>query len=74
MKPADEGSILHLPLKSSGVSEVFVKIAESNGYHSIGQILAIPLTEIIKMDWITEAMWEELSVIIEKFPPTQDGQ
>lgn len=72
MKPSGEGSILHLPIASSGVSEIFVKTAESNGYHTISEILAIPLTELIKMDWITQAIWEELTAIIEKFPPTKD--
>jgi hypothetical protein len=69
VKPADEGSILHLPLTSSGVSEALVKAAESNGYHTIAEILAVPLTELIKKDWITQAMWEELAVFIEKFSP-----
>jgi hypothetical protein len=70
VKPADEGSILHLPLRSSGVSDHLPKAAESNGYHTIAEILSIPLTELIKMSWITQAMWEELDVIIEKFPPS----
>lgn len=73
MKPSDEGSILHLPLTSSGISELFAKAAELNGYHTLAGILAIPLTELIKMNWITQAMWEELTVIIEKFPPANDG-
>jgi hypothetical protein len=72
VKTADEGSILHLPLKSSGVSEVFEKAAESNGYHTISEVLSIPLTELIKTNWITRAMWSELMIIIEKFPPPKD--
>jgi len=73
VKPSDEGSILHLPPGSSRISEVFAKAAESKGYNSIGQILAIPLTEIIEMDWVTQPLWEELSVIIEKIPRRKDG-
>lgn len=72
MKPSDEGSILHLPLTSAGVSETFVKAAESNGYHTISEILVIPLTALIKMDWIIQAIWEEPTIIIEKFPPVTD--
>ncbi|MES2372902.1 MAG: hypothetical protein V4557_10000 [Bacteroidota bacterium] len=73
MKPSTEGSILHLPLTSAGISETFIKAAESNGYHTLSAILLIPLTDLIKMDWITPAMWEELTAIIEKYPPGNDG-
>ncbi|MES2328847.1 MAG: hypothetical protein V4539_04540 [Bacteroidota bacterium] len=71
MKSPDEGSIVNLPLSSSGISEAFIKAAELSGYHTLGEILAIPLTELVKMEWITPAMWEELTVILEKFtsPP-----
>jgi hypothetical protein len=69
MKPSDEGSILHLPLLSTGISETFVKAAELNGYHTLAEILTIPLTDLIKMEWITQAIWEELTAIIEKLSP-----
>jgi hypothetical protein len=72
VKPSGEGSILHLPLRSSGVSDLFAETAELNGYHTIAEIISIPLTQLIKMSWITPAMWEELAAFIEKFPPSDD--
>lgn len=69
MKPSDDGSVLHVPIQSTGVSEAFIAAAESNGYHTLSEILAIPLTELVKMNWLTEPMLKELGELVEKLPP-----
>ncbi len=63
MLSPDEGSLLHLPFASVGISRSFAKAAESHGYYTLAEILAIPLTELIKMEWFTSSMWEELTKV-----------
>jgi hypothetical protein len=59
---------LKLPLGSVNISPEFKKHALANGYTTMGQVLAIRLTTLIKMDLFTPSMFEELAWAVKPKP------
>ena len=64
MNSSNDGSPLHISLASMAFSESFKKAATTNGYYTLGDILAIPLTELLQYEWFTPSMLEELATIV----------
>ena len=66
MTQSNDGSPSDSHHASGSMSESFKKIASANGYQTVEEILAIPLTELVQKDWFTPAMLEELALIIKR--------
>lgn len=64
MSIQNDGSPLHMSLASMAFSDSFKKAASTNGYYTLGEILAIPLTDLLNYEWFTPAMLEELTTIV----------
>ena len=66
MNFSHDGHPIHLPLGSVGLSGEFTAKALQNGYHTLDEIMNIPLTDLLKMEWFTPDMFDELSKVIRK--------
>jgi hypothetical protein len=60
MKAESDGSPLHLPLTSSGLSDKLVREAILHGFNTPADFLELPLTKLAKLDWLKAEMLEEL--------------
>ena len=67
MQESPDGSPLYFPLTKLDVSESFAKIAAAHGYNTLGEILNIPLTTLVNMDWFSPPMFEELSRMVKQY-------
>ena len=66
MKLHQDGSPLHLPLTTIGFSDSFVQKAIRHGFHTLGELLGIPLTQLVHMEWFDAAMFQELSQVVKE--------
>jgi hypothetical protein len=60
MKPSADGSPLQTPMAATGLSDQLIRQSIVNGYNTIADFLDLPLTKLVKLDWLTPAMMEEL--------------
>jgi hypothetical protein len=60
MKPESDGSPLHMPLSSSGLSDALIREAILHGFNTPADFLELPLTKLAKLDWLKADMLEEL--------------
>jgi len=74
MKPSEDGPWLKLPLESTPLSKDFIQAANSKGYKTIGEVLAIQVTELVQMDWLTSARLTELDQLVKSFRHAVDIQ
>jgi hypothetical protein len=68
MEPRNR-SILDLPIAEAGIDGTLAKEAKSHGYPTLADLLRVPLTELVKTDWITPTMWTELVRLVASLPP-----
>lgn len=62
---------LNTPVGNTQLSETFKQAAASNGYHTVGQLLAINLTAFIEQQWFTMPMLEEMAFAVNIFRQKQ---
>lgn len=55
---------LNTPIGDTQLSKPFKQVATTNGYHTIGQLLAIRLTEFLNYPWFTLPMLEEMTFVV----------
>ncbi|MES2374024.1 MAG: hypothetical protein V4557_15695 [Bacteroidota bacterium] len=55
---------LNTPIGNTQLSDPFKQVAAINGYHTIGQLLAIRLTDFLNHKWFTLTMLEEVSFVV----------
>jgi hypothetical protein len=60
--PNDQG--LHHPLATTGLSQIFTNLAINHGYRTLAELLAIRLTNLVKMKWFTGTMVDELAWVV----------
>jgi hypothetical protein len=61
-----DGSPLHLPLSSVGLSEHFTKSALEHGYTTLYDFQKLSLGDLIELKWFTRGMFRELTEILKK--------
>ena len=66
MNSSYNGSLMQLPLGSIGLSGEFTAKALQHGYDTLEEIMNIPLTDLLKMEWFTPEMFDELGQVIRK--------
>ncbi len=69
-----DGSLMQLPLGSIGLSDEFTGKALQHGYRTLEEIINIPLTDLLKMEWFTHDMFDELSKVIRREERTARGK
>jgi hypothetical protein len=60
MTPSSDGSPMHTPMTATGLSDQLIRQSILNGYNTIADFLDLPLTKLVKLEWLTPAMMEEL--------------
>ena len=74
MNFSHDGSLMHQPLGSIGLSYGFTSKALQHGYHTLEEIINIPLTDLLNMEWFTPDMFDELGKVIRQEEKTVKGQ
>lgn len=64
MKTRVDNERLFLSLDATGLSQAFTNLAEINGFTTIASLLAIPVTDLIKIKGFTGAMLDELVWVV----------
>lgn len=64
MKLDNDFHILNSPIHSIGLSKEFVSAAIDNEYQTLQQLLDIPLTQLVRMNWFTPTMFSELASFV----------
>ena len=67
-------SILYVPIKNAGIEDALAQKAESHGYRTLAELLSIPITELVKKDWITPRRWEEIVRAVAQLPPVERAE
>ncbi len=56
--------LVQLPIADLSVSDAFKKSAQANGFTTLQQMLDIPLTELVKMEWFRRDILDELMELL----------
>jgi hypothetical protein len=66
MKTRQSNARLFLPLDATGISQAFTNLAEKNGFLTLAAILAIPVTDLLKIKGFTGSMLDELVWVVDR--------
>lgn len=53
--------IVNRSIASLELSEAFKDAMRKQGFYTLNEIMSLPLTQLVKMNWFTKEMLEELS-------------
>jgi hypothetical protein len=57
---------LFLPLDATGISQAFTNLVEKNGFLTLASLLAIPVTDLLKIKGFTGSMLDELHYVVDR--------
>ena len=66
MKTRKGNARLFLPLDATGISQPFTNLVERNGFHTLASLLAIPVTDLLKIKGFTGSMLDELIWVVDR--------
>jgi hypothetical protein len=66
--------LLHSSISDLSLSEAFKSAATGNGFCTLQQLLDIPLTALVKLDWFEITMLDELAKLLRGLEPGTHGR
>ena len=66
MQTRQSNARLFLPLDATGISQAFAHVVEKNGFYTLASLLAIPVTDLVKIKGFTGSMLDELVWVVDR--------